>query len=37
MMALGTFAAPTQLTIACRTNDEEVYAFGFAIQAIKFN
>jgi len=37
MMGLATFAAATQLTVACRTNDEEVYAFGFAIQAIRFN
>ena len=37
MMGLGTFAAPTQLIVACRTNDEEVSAFGFMIQAIKFN
>jgi hypothetical protein len=37
MLALGTFAAPTQLTVACRTNDDGVSAFKFAIQAIKFN
>ena len=37
MMALGTFAAQTQLTVACRTNDDGVSAYGFVIQAIKFN
>jgi hypothetical protein len=37
MMGLGTFASPTQLTVACRTNDDGVSAFGFVIQAIKFN
>jgi hypothetical protein len=37
MMTLRTFAAPTQLTVACLTNDDGVSAFGFAIQAIRFN
>ena len=37
MMAVRTFASATQLTVACRTNDDGVEAEFFTIQAIKFN